>query len=141
MLCPTVAGLNSLIDDLDDAVITRTINISRTIPVKFALDLDKNLTVQLTDAVALSRPTTFVLPAGGGQINGTVYLTLPRGQALPVHMRMTIPVNQMLPVQMDVPVAIPLKETDLGPIVAKLRELLQPLHLDEMEELLGCASP
>lgn len=140
-LCPTVGGLNTLLFKLENAVITRTIPISQTIPVDFAIYLDKNLNVQLTDSVQLSRPTTFVLPGGGGQINGTVYLALPQGQALPVHMQMTVPVSQHLPVQMQVPVAIPLKETDLGPVIADLRALLEPLRLEEMEELLACPPP
>jgi hypothetical protein len=138
--CPLIADVNGLVDDLDNAVITRTIHISETIPVQFGLALDKNLTVQLTDAVTLNRPANFTLPAGGGQINGTVRLVLPRGQKLPVHMRMTVPVDKQLPVEMDVPVTIPLKETDLGPVTGKLKALLTP-YLDLFHETLGCPSP
>jgi hypothetical protein len=56
--------------------------------------------VRLTQDVPLNRPTSFVLPAGGGQINGTVYLVLPQGQILPVHMSTSVKVSQTLPVQM-----------------------------------------
>jgi len=141
MLCPMVTDVNNLLDELEEAVITRTIGISQTIPVNFAIELDKNLDVTLTEAVKLTRPATYVLPAGGGQINGTVYLSLPRGQKLPVHMRMTVPVSETLPVQMEVPVSIPLQETDLGPVITNLRELLAPLRLDELQGLLGCPLP
>ncbi len=138
--CPMIADINGLVDDLDNAVITRTIPISQTIPVRFDLPLDKNLDVQLTRGVKLSRPTTFVLPAGGGQINGTVYLMLPKGQELPVHMSMNVPVSQTLPVQMSVDVAIPLKETELGPVVGKLKSLLLP-YVDRLDEALKCSTP
>ncbi len=140
LACPLIADVNGLVTDLDNAVITRTIHISQTIPVRFDLELDKNLNVRLTQGVPLNRPTTFTLPAGGGQINGTVHLNLPKGQSLPVHMRMTVPVDQNLPVEMDVPVTIPLKETELGPVTAKLKALLTP-YMDLLGDALQCSAP
>ncbi len=141
LACQTITGLNSLVDDLENAVITQTIQISQTIPVRFDLPLDRDMDVQLTRGIKLTRPTTFVLPAGGGQINGTVFLTLREGQNLPVHMNITVPVDQQLPVAMAVPVSIPLKNTELGSIVAKLRKLLEPLQLERLEKTLGCPAP
>ena len=139
--CDTITGLNSLVADFEDAVITQTIYISETIPVLFDLPLDKNLDVRLTQDVQLNRPTSFVLPAGGGQINGTVYLVLPQGQILPVHMSTSIKVSQTLPVQMEIPVAIPLKETELGDVIVQLKRLLEPLQLKKLEKTLGCSRP
>ncbi len=136
--CPLIADVNNMVGDLEDAVITRTIPISQTIPVRFALPLDKNINVTLTQGVQLNRPTSFVFPGGGGQINGTVYLMLPQGQNLPVHMAMTVPVSQTLPVQMDVSVAIPLKETELGPVIEQLKSLLMP-YMDLLDETLKCS--
>jgi hypothetical protein len=138
LVCDTVIGVNDLLNDFEDAVITQTIYISQTIPVQFDLPLDQRLTVNLTDNVPLSRPATYVLPAGGGQINGTVYLQLPRGQRLPIRMQTIVPVDQQLPVEMVVPVSIPLKDTELGAVIAQLRELLKPLRLEEVEETLQC---
>jgi hypothetical protein len=139
--CETITGLNSLVADFEDAVITQTIYISESIPVQFDLPLDKNLDVRLNQDVQLNRPTSFVLPAGGGQINGIVYLVLPQGQILPVHMSTSVEVSQSLPVQMVVPVAIPLKETELGNVIVQLKELLEPLRLEELETALGCQPP
>jgi hypothetical protein len=138
LACETIVGLNTLVDDFEDAVITRTIHISQTIPVRFDLPLERSLTVKLTKDVPVNRPATFVLPAGGGQINGTVYMMLPTGQNLPIRMSLTVPVDKQLPVEMDVPVSIPLKETDLGNVIAQLRKLLEPLQLDKLEEVLDC---
>jgi hypothetical protein len=138
--CPMIADINALVDGLDNAVITRTIPISQTIPVVFDVPLDKNLSVKLTEGVRLNRPTTFTLPGGGGQINGTVYLVLPKGQELPVHMTMNVPVSETLPVQMNVDVAIPLKETELGPVVGELKALLLP-YMDLLDETLKCSAP
>lgn len=138
--CPLIADVTGLVDDLENSVITRTIPISQTIPVVFELPLDKNLDVTLTDNVQINRPTSFRLPAGGGQINGTVYLALPQGQILPVHMNMTVPVSHTLPVQMDVAVAIPLKETELGGVIKDLKDLLFP-YLEMLDETLRCTGP
>ncbi len=139
--CDTITGINSLVTDFEDAVITQTIYISESIPVQFDLPLDKNLDVRLNQDVQLNRPASFVLPAGGGQINGRVYLVLPQDQILPVHMSTSVEVSQSLPVQMEVPVAIPLKETELGKVIVQLRELLEPLRLEELETMLGCPQP
>ena len=141
LACDTVTGMNTVLEDFENAVITRTIFISQTIPVQFDQPLDKNLNVELTENVSLSRPTTFVFPAGGGQINGTVYLELPEGQILPVHMRTSVGVSQTLPVQMDVAVAIPLNETELGLVIGQLKELLAPLQLEKLEQTLRCGPP
>jgi len=138
LVCDTITGVNTLLVDFEEAVITRTIYISQTIPVQFDLPLNQGLTVKLTDGVPLNRPATYSLPGGGGRINGTVHLQLPQGMKLPIHMRTTVPVDQQLPVQMEVPVAIPLRETDLGAVIQQLKDLLAPLQLEKLEETLQC---
>jgi hypothetical protein len=141
LVCDTVTGINDLMVNLESAVITRTIPISETIPVRFDLPLDKNLDVELNESVRLNRPTSFVFPAGGGRINGTVNLTLPSGQILPIHMSTMVEVSRTLPVQMEVHVAIPLKETELGGVLAQFNELLAPLQLQKLEKSLRCRNP
>jgi len=138
--CPLISDVDGLVADLESVVITKTIPISQTIPVQFDLPIEKNLTVELTQDVDLRRPATMVLPAGGGQINGTVYMVLPRGQDLPVHMKMTVPVSQTLPVEFDVLVAIPRRETELGLGIDRLEELLAP-YLDLLDKTLKCSAP
>ena len=51
LVCDTVTGVNNLLNDFEDAVITQTIAISQTIPVQFDLPLNQKLTVNLTDTV------------------------------------------------------------------------------------------
>jgi len=138
--CPLIADINNLVSDLDNAVITRTIAISKTIPVVFDLEVSKNTEVVLTAPVTLQRPTSFTFPAGGGQINGSVTMALPKGQKLPIRLGMTVPVSETVPVHMDVPVRIPLNETDLGPVVAKLKDLLFP-WTTKLGDVLKCSEP
>lgn len=141
LACDTVTGLNAMLVDLENAVITQNIPVSQTIPVKFEQPLDKDLDVELTDYVPIGEPASFIFPSGGGQINGTVYMDLPEGQVLPVHMSTSVDVSQTLPVQMNVAVAIPLKDTELGDVIRQLRELLAPLQLGKLEQTMGCGAP
>ena len=138
--CTAIKDINQMIDDLDSAVIVRTIHINQNIPVAFDVPLEKNITVELTQEVPLNnRPTTMNLPGQGGTINGWVNLTLPKGYRLPIHLTLTVPVSHSLPVEMDVPVEIPLKETDLGPVTGKLKELAKPYTL-YLDAALKCSS-
>ena len=136
-LCPLIARVEGLVYNFDSAVINKTIYISQTIPVEFDLPLNQNTNVELTSSVPLNRSATFVLPSGGGRINGTVSLALPDGMDLPVHLSLMVPVRQQLPIQMEVPVSIPLKETDLGAVTGELVDILTP-YTKLLSDLLHC---
>ncbi|HLF28269.1 MAG TPA: hypothetical protein VJG32_18210 [Anaerolineae bacterium] len=127
------ATLNGVLTQLDTAfsslgaaVIQDNIHIDQRVPVRFDLPVDQNIVAMTTDAIPLSLPATFSL-GSFGQINGTVYLALPPNLALPIHISMLVPVNNEIPVVFDQPVAIPLGERGLGPVIAQLRSVTQPL--------------
>jgi hypothetical protein len=46
---------------------------------------------------------------------------------LPVHIQMSVPVGTDIPVIFDQPVAIPLGERGLGPVIGQLRGVTLPL--------------
>ncbi len=124
-----------LLDDLDHAfeglgktVIKTEVHINDTLPVRFTLPLQQETNVILTEAVPLSANATFYLPGGGGAINGTVSLNLPKGMVLPVQLDLQVPVSTTVPVVMTVPVAIPLDEAGMGPAIEELRAVFQPLN-------------
>ncbi|MDY7041133.1 MAG: hypothetical protein SVX38_09745 [Chloroflexota bacterium] len=121
-----MGDLNTGIDLLGSATITRTIYIEDSIPISFTLPIERDTVVTLNENVPLTARTTVVLPAGGGQLNATVSLNLPKGMPLPVHLTMDVPVSQTVPVVMDVPVEIPLQETDLNKVVVHFQEMLAP---------------
>jgi len=121
-----IDGLDTGIDLLGSATITRTIHIEDSIPISFTLPIEQNTVVVLNEDVPLTARTTVVLPAGGGQLNATVSLKLPKGMPLPVHLTMDVPVNQTVPVVMDVPVEIPLQETELNKVVVHFQEMIAP---------------
>lgn len=124
---PLVTGLSDSFVQMGEASIVRTISVDDEIPVVFNLPLQEQTDVVLQEAVPMSVPATFVLPAGGGTINGVVSLQLPAGTSLPVALDLTVPVSTTIPVSLDVGVDIPMQETELAVPFNTLRTLFQPL--------------
>lgn len=125
---PIVTGLNDSFVMMNSATISQTIPLDTEMPLRTTIPLSAETVVILTDPVTLDNiSTTFVLPGGGGAINGTVSLVLPKDTALPVALNMQVPVSQTVPVVMNVPVQIQLSRTDLGVPFDKLQSLFTPL--------------
>ena len=125
---PIVSGLNQSFVDMGEAEITRQIMVDDEIPISFTLPLDTETSVIVTQGVPLNNiPAQFLLPGGGGYINGLVSLTLPEGLELPVRLSLEVPVDQTIPVQLAVDVQIPLDETELGKPFADLQAIFGPL--------------
>ncbi len=125
---PMVQTAVDSVNDLENASIDVTVNVSDTIPIKFRLPVSTQTNVRTTGPVPLSTNATFMLPGGGGSIRGSVNIVLPQGLVLPVQLSIEVPVSQTIPIQMQIPVSIKLKETELGEIFQRLRvELVEPL--------------
>ncbi len=118
--------LDSAFDGLGKAVISDTIKISQQVPVHFDLPLKQDTVVITQAPVPINTQANFSL-GQYGSINGVVSLQLPAGTSLPVHLEMTVPVSNSIPVVFDQPVAIPLAEKGLAPVVSKLRAALGPI--------------
>ncbi len=125
---PIVGGLSDSFVDMSEAKIIQTITVTDKIPINFTLPLDQETDVVIVRNVPLQNvPAQFVLPGGGGQINGTVNLALPEGLALPVRLSLDVPVDQEIDIVLPVEVEIPLKDTELGGPFNTLRDLFEPL--------------
>lgn len=125
---PLVSGLNQSFVDMGEAEINRVIMVDDEIPISFTLPLETETSVKLTQGVPLSGiPAQYVLPGGGGYINGFVSLTLPAELELPVYLSLEVPVDQTIPVQLAVDVQIPLDETELGKPFNDLQAIFGPL--------------
>lgn len=124
---PLLVDLDQAFAALGETQIKSTVYITDTMPVVFGLPLEQNTHVILTEAVPLDVPAVFVLPGGGGSINGSVSLELPEGQALPVALSMNVPVSTTVPVVMQVPVEIPLAEAGMAPAIEQLRAVFRPI--------------
>ncbi len=124
---PIVGGLNDSFVDMSAATISRKIEVNDEMGIAFTLPLSTTTDVVVIDDVALSVPAQFVLPGGGGAINGQVFLNLPKELKLPVQLELEVPVDQTIPVALAVDVDIPLHETELGKPFNTLRSLFEPL--------------
>ena len=124
---PLLADLDQAFAALGETTIQSIVYITDTIPVVFDLPLVQNTDVIMTEPVPLSMPSQFVFPGGGGAINGTVIMSLPQGQALPVALEISVPVSTTVPVVMEVPVTIELSEAGMGPAIEQLRAVLRPV--------------
>lgn len=135
---PLVNGLYASFTGLNEAkIITNisvqdTINVKDNIPVRLTVPLQQNTVVTLTENVGLTANATFTLPGGGGNIRGSVAITLPQGLNLPVALNLNVPIDSSLPidlkvpVNLNVPVNIPLKETQLNDVALSLRNVVAP---------------
>ena len=125
---PIVGGLNDSFVDMSTATISRTIEVNDEMGIEFTLPLETTTNVLVVESVPLDGiPAQFVLPNGGGAINGQVSLSLPKGLELPVYLALDVPVDQTIPVELSVEVDIPLSETELGGPFNNLRGLFEPL--------------
>jgi hypothetical protein len=125
---PLVGGLNRSFVDMNSATIQRTILVDDFLDVEFILPLETETMVVVNEEVPLNGvPARFVLPDGGGAINGLVYLSLPEGLSLPVELDLDVPVKNTIPVKLEVAVDIPLNETELGDPFDRLQGLFEPL--------------
>lgn len=127
IVTPLVAGLHSSFVGLDESTIDWTIPVRDRIPVVLNVPLNTDTIVTLTSAVPLSVAATIELPGVGTLNNAQVYLQLPAGLELPVHLDLDVPIDEELDIALDVRAVIPLEQTQLHDPFQNLRLLFDPL--------------
>jgi hypothetical protein len=121
-----VGGLANNFVLMDQAVIATNVVVDTRIPVQFTLPVSKKTTVVLTEDI-LVEGARVDLSTGGLTIrNAPTDILLPEGTPLNVKLEMEIPVDASIPVVLNVPVRIPLNETDLHTPFVGLRQVLDP---------------
>ncbi len=124
---PMVSGMNQSFTKINEAHIVRTVQIEDTIPINFDIPVSTTTEVTIIEPVPMALPTNFVLPGGGGTINGTVFFELPTGTVLPIQLDVMVPVRESVPVELSVDVDIPIEETELDDPFSDLRSIFGPL--------------
>ncbi|MBU0490599.1 MAG: hypothetical protein KKA73_25285 [Chloroflexi bacterium] len=127
---PIMGKVWTQLQAFDDAKIETAVQINHQLPIAFPVQVHENpTTVRLTAPVSMNMPARFVLPAGGGTINGTVNIVMPAGTRLPVVIEdMTISVQQTIPVVFDQPVTIYLHDTELHDVIVNFQDILRPFY-------------
>jgi hypothetical protein len=131
-------GLKQLVNDqligglyenfvlMDEAVISTTIPVDDTIPVQFDLPLNTSTSVVLTEDTLL-QGASVNLVTGGLRITGApAEIVLRAGTQLPVNLNIQVPVDTRIPIHLEVPVRIPLKDTELHAPFVGLQKVIAP---------------
>lgn len=135
-----VAELQDVVADLQGATIRTVIPLDQ--PLSLAgkgifVPVAQQTTVTLVEPVPLTLSGADIDLGNGNRLRAnSINLTLPQGTPLLIDLRMDIPLDSVtIPVKLDVPVNIPLAETELGPQFRRLGAIVNRL-VDPVSPLL-----
>jgi hypothetical protein len=121
-----VNGLYSNFVLMDQAVIATTVEVEDTIPVQFALPVQTDTIVVLTEDTFLENATVNLRTGGLSIVNAPTDIVLLAGTELPVKLDILVPVNTTVPVNLEVAVEIPLQDTELHTPFVGLQNVVSP---------------
>ncbi len=127
-----VAELRDVVGGLQDATIRSTISISQPLNLMargVVVPVDQQTVVTLVEPVPLELANADIDLGGGNRLRAqNISLQLPVGTKLNIALKMDIPLDPVtIPVVLEVPVVIPLKDTELGPQFDRLGLLVDRL--------------
>jgi hypothetical protein len=106
--------------------------IERTIPVDANIPLNMMVPVNTTTSITLHQPVVLkarvVIDQPNFYLNYPATVTLTQDSVLPVTLNFQLPVQNTIPVHLDVPVNIPLRETQLNEPFVGLQNVLEPWY-------------
>lgn len=124
-----LGGLYSNFVKMDEANIRSNIRVEKDIPVQFTLNVSGPTNVVLTQSVTINNALVTVQTGGLNIVNAQATIVLPQGTSLPVNIQnLVVPVDQMIPVVLDVPVDIPLDQTELHEPFVGLQDVVRPFY-------------
>ena len=121
-------GLYENFEKMDRASIQTNVKVETSIPVKFDLTLNQQTDVVLSQDVTINNALVTVNTGGLNITRANTTIVLPAGPSLPVFLNLVVPVDTQVPVVLDVPVNIPLSETELNEPFVGLQEVIKPLY-------------
>jgi hypothetical protein len=127
-----VAELRNVVDGLEAATIRTTIPLDQPLSLAgkgVVVPVDQVTTVTLVEPVPITLANADIDLGNGNRLRAnSINLVLPQGTPLMIALRMDIPLDAVtIPVTLDVPVEIPLKDTELGPLFRRLGDLVDRL--------------
>lgn len=129
-----LGGLYQNFVRMDEATISTNIPVNAAIPLDIVVPVKTTTRIVLADSATISNAHV-VINTGGVDIDADATVTLPAGASLNVILDFLLPVktdpnnNQIqVPIQLNVPVNIPLKDTQLHVPFVGLQEVVKPYY-------------
>jgi hypothetical protein len=124
-----LGGLYNNFVKMDQAHIVTTIPVSKEIPVNFVLDVSGPTNVTLSGDVRIDGALVTVNTGGLNITNARASIVLPQGTVLPIQIEsLMVPVDQKVLAELNVPVDIPLNQTDLHEPFVGLQQVVEPFY-------------
>src|SRR5215212_3032245 len=124
-----LGGLYTNFVKMDQANIRTNIHVEKEIPVQFNLNVSGPTNVRLSQSVTISGALVTVQTGGLNIVNAQARIVLPQGTVLPINIEsLAVPVNQSVLAVLDVPVNIPLNQTQLHEPFVGLQKVVEPWY-------------
>jgi len=124
-----LGGLYTNFVKMDQANIRTSIHVEKDIPVQFSLNVSGPTNVTLSQPVTISGAAVSVQTGGLNIRDANATIVLPAGVVLPINIEnLVVPVDQKVPAVLDVPVDIPLAQTDLHEPFVGLQQVVKPWY-------------
>lgn len=124
-----LGGLYTNFVKMDEANIRTTIHVEKQIPVQFSLNVSGPTNVTLSEAVTIRGALVTVETGGLNIVNARATIVLPKDTILPINIEnLVVPVDQHVLASLDVPVDIPLNQTELHEPFVGLQKVVEPWY-------------
>ena len=124
-----LGGLYTNFVKMDQANIRTNIHVEKEIPVQFTLNVSGPTNVMLSQDVTISGALVTVETGGLNITNARATIVLPQNTVLPINIEnLVVPVDQKVLAVLDVPVDIPLDQTELHEPFTGLQQVVKPWY-------------
>lgn len=124
-----LGGLYTNFVKMDEANIRTNIHVEKEIPVQFSLNVSGPTNVTLREAVTIRGALVTVETGGLNIVNARATIVLPKDTLLPINIEnLVVPVDQKVLAVLDVPVDIPLDQTELHEPFVGLQKVVEPWY-------------
>jgi hypothetical protein len=124
-----LGGLYTNFVKMDQANIQTTIHVEKEIPVDFDLNVSGPTNVTLSQPATINGATVSVHTGGLTIVDANATIVLPQGQPLSINIDgLAVPVHQTVKAVLDVPVNIPLNQTQLHEPFVGLQKVVEPWY-------------
>jgi len=122
-----LGGLYTNFVKMDQATIAANIPVDATVPLNIVVPVQATTRITLAESVVI--PNAHVrINTGGLSIDADAVVTLPADTALTVNLDFPLNVQDSIPVHLDVPVNIPLDQTELHEPFVGLQQVVEPWY-------------